>query len=137
MERAEELVALMNAMYEGMRSGDVSGFEAAALDEVLVIGTDPQEWWSGRANVVAAFRAQTEAMGGGFPVQAGDPVAFSHGDVGWIADQPTMTGPDGSTALFRLTAVTVRSGGEWKLAQMHFSIGVPNEQVFGQELPMS
>ena len=136
MERSEELVGVMEDLYEAMRSGDVSNFESAAADDLLVIGTDPQEWWSGRDTVLAAFRAQAEAMGGGFPVQAGDPVAYSHGDVGWIADRPTMTGPDGSSMPFRLTVVTVRDGGDWKVAQMHFSLGVSNEEAFGQELPM-
>jgi hypothetical protein len=135
MERSDELVQLMHELYDGMRSGDVSAFEAATVDEVLVIGSDPQEWWDGRDAVVAAFRAQTEAMGGGFPVQMGNPVAYSYGDVGWIADQGTMAGPGGSIP-FRLTVVTVRTGGDWKVAQMHFSIGVPNEEAFGQELPM-
>jgi SnoaL-like domain len=134
MERSQELVELLDGMYEGMRKGDVAGFEAAALDDVLVIGTDPEEWWSGRDRVVAAFRGQAEAMGGGFPVQAGDPVAYSHGNVGWIADRPTMAGPDGSIAS-RLTIVTVREGSDWKIAQMHFSVGVANEEMLGQELP--
>jgi ketosteroid isomerase-like protein len=134
MERSDELVQLMHGLYDGMRSGDVSAFESATLDEVLVIGSDPEEWWDGRDAVVAAFRGQTEAMGGGFPVKAGNPVAYSHGDVGWIADQGTMAGPDGSIP-FRLTVVTVRTDGDWKVAQMHFSMGVPNEEAFGQELP--
>ena len=135
MDRSDELVGLMQGLYEAMRSGDVSGFESAAVDDVLVIGTDPQEWWRGRETVLAAFRAQTEAMGGGFPVQAGDVVAYSHNDVGWIADRPTMSGPDGSSMPFRLTVVALRDGGDWKVAQMHFSMGVPNEEAFGQELP--
>src|SRR5207244_1805243 len=80
MERSDELVGLMQGLYEAMRSGDVSGFESAAVDDVLVIGTDPQGWWSGRETVLAAFRAETEAMGGGFPVQAGEGVACSRCD---------------------------------------------------------
>jgi SnoaL-like domain len=134
MKRSQELVELMHGLYEGMRNGDVSGFESATVDEILVIGSDPQEWWQGRDTVLRAFRGQTEAMGGGFPVQAGNPVAYSQGEVGWIADQGTMGGPDGSMD-FRLTVVVVRVGGEWKVAQMHFSLGVPNEEAFGQELP--
>jgi ketosteroid isomerase-like protein len=135
MERSEELAGLMQGMYEAMRNGNVNAFEDAAVDDVLVIGTDPDEWWAGRDTVVTAFRGQTEAMGGGFPVQAGDPVAYSQGDVGWIADRPTMTGPDGSSMPFRLTVVTVREDGNWKVAHMHFSAGVPNEDIVGQELP--
>jgi ketosteroid isomerase-like protein len=135
MERSDELVQLTHAIYDAMANGDVAGFEAATLDDVLVIGTDPQEWWTGRDTAAAAFRGQTEAMGGGFPVRAGDPVAYAHGDVGWVADRPTMTMPDGSSLEFRLTFVTVRTGGDWKLAQMHFSAGVSNEEAFGQTLP--
>lgn len=135
MERSEELVQLTHAMYDAMAKGDVDAFEAAAVDDVLVIGTDPQEWWTGRDAAAAAFRGQTEAMGGGFPVRAGNPVAYLQGDVGWVADRPSMTMPDGSTAEFRLTFVTVRTDGDWKVAQMHFSAGVPNEEAFGQDLP--
>lgn len=35
----------------------------------------------------------------------------------------------------RLTIVVKRSDGDCKVAQMHFSIGVPNKEAFGQELP--
>jgi ketosteroid isomerase-like protein len=136
VEQSQELVALMNGMYDAMRAGDVAAFEEAALGDVLVIGSDPDEWWSGRDTAVAAFRAQTEAMGGGFPVQPGNPVAYEHGDVGWIADRPSMPGPDGSSLPVRISVVTVRQGGDWKIAQMHFSIGVANEEVVGQELPI-
>jgi hypothetical protein len=107
MERSEELAGLMHAMW----SEDVDGFESAALDDVLVIGAHPQEWWSGRETAVAAFRGPAGAIGGGFPVQAGDPAAYSEADVGWIADRPTLTDP-------RCACLPLR-----------------NEEAFGEELP--
>ncbi len=41
MDQSQELVELMHGLYEGMRTGDVSGFESATIDEILVIGSDP------------------------------------------------------------------------------------------------
>ena len=45
--------------------------------------------------------------------------------------RPTITLPDGRPASPRWSAVFHREDGEWRLVQLHASIGVPNEEVFG------
>ena len=53
------------------------------------------------------------------------------------ADRPKFRLPDGTEIPLRMTFVFVREEGEWKVAQQHISIGVPNEQIVGQELTVA
>jgi ketosteroid isomerase-like protein len=73
-------------------------------------------------------------MGGGFPIEAAELQAFSEGEVGWAADRPRLTMPDGSEISFRLTAVLHREDGDWRVVQWHSSFGVANEEALGKEL---
>ena len=102
-----------------------------------MIGTDPEEWWAGRGAIRAAFKGQTEAMGGGFPFVPGDDLrAYVEGDVGWFADRPSIKLPDGTDMSLRLSGVLRREGGSWHWVHGHTSIGVANESAFGQDLPI-
>lgn len=47
-----------------------------------------------------------------------------------------MTSPVGAGIGVRLTGVWHREGDAWKLIQFHASIGVPNDESFGQDLPV-
>lgn len=134
MERAPELEALTRAMYEATAKGDLAFFErhvsrAEALD---VIGTAPDEWWRDRAALLDALRAQKQAAGDAFALAPGDLRAYRHGDVGWVCDRPIMRVGTASAAC-RHTAVYVRTNGAWTIVQQHFSIGVPNDEAFGDE----
>lgn len=137
MEESAELTALMNRFYEACVAGDTAAFASLLPDEpgVLMIGTAPEEWWAGHATIMRVTGAQMAALGGGFPLYAGDPRAYRAGSVGWAADQPHLRMPDGTDVPLRLTAVFHEQDGVWKMVQSHFSIGVANEESFGQELP--
>lgn len=87
-----------------------------------------------RGAVVRVFKAQIEEMGGALALSPVRPEGFSDGDVGWLADQPTLRMADGSELAFWITAVLVRDAGAWRFQQVHFSLGVANEQVVGREL---
>ena len=115
--------------------GDASFVEAhlSAEPGILGVGTDPEEWYEG-AEVRRIFTEQLTAMGG-VSITPGDVRAYQEGPVGWIADRPTFTFTDGATFSVRFTAVARREDGGWKLVQAHTSVGVPNEQVVGQDLP--
>jgi ketosteroid isomerase-like protein len=138
MERSTELEEFVRDSYAIMARGDVEAFDAAMSrsEGTLVIGTDPDEWWVGSPAIRAAFEGQTEAMGGGFPLVAGDIRAYVDGDVGWFADRPSFALPDGTELVIRLTGVLRREDGGWNWVQVHTSIGVANESAFGQELPV-
>jgi ketosteroid isomerase-like protein len=134
MQRSQELVDLLAEFYRAARASDTSALERliSRSDATLMIGTDPQEWWSGYDDILRVFTAQSEEMGG-FPVSLGDPVAYSEGTMGWIADRPTFGLSDGEITM-RVSFVAHQENGQWKLIHGHFSIGVPNEVAIGQEL---
>jgi ketosteroid isomerase-like protein len=135
MERSDELRELLLGFYDAMASGDVAFVENHFSRDAGVrgIGTDPQEWWSG-PRVAEVFKEQIEAMGGSMPLKAGDPEAYAEGSVGWVADQPTPRLPHGGELPLRFTGVLHREHGEWRFVQSHGSLGVANEESFG-ELP--
>jgi len=72
------------------------------------------------------------SAGDAVELSAGDVRAYREGDIGWVADQPTLK--IGSVvALCRHTSVFVLERDEWRIVQHHFSIGVRNDKVFGSE----
>jgi ketosteroid isomerase-like protein len=136
VERSPELEDLMRRWYAAMGSGDASLIERLISQEegVLAIGSDPREWWTGYATVVATFEAQFREMGGQLRATPGDLRAYQEGSVGWMADNPTFRLLDGTEVPFRFTGVFRQEGGEWRCVQSHASIGVSNEQAVGKEL---
>lgn len=135
MERSTELRDVLLQLYSALSSGDVSFFDRhfSTSPDVRGIGTDPDEWWSG-GRLAQVWKEQIAEMGGAMPMTPGEPEAFSEGDVGWVADRPTLDMGDGNRVPFRFTAVFHKEDGVWKLVQSHGSLGVSNEDVFG-ELP--
>ena len=135
MEQSDELRNVMLQFYEALSSGDLSFIDRhiSTSDHVRGIGTDPEEWWSG-ARLVEVWKQQIAALGGSMPLTAGDLEAYADGDVGWVADRPTLDLGDGNPLAIRLTGVFRREDGVWKLVQSHGSIGMSNESTFG-ELP--
>ena len=62
---------------------------------------------------------------------------FTHGDVAWVVDRPTISLQDGTSTQMRLTIVLTRHGNELNLNHFHLSAGAPNEDVIGEEFPTS
>ena len=135
MEQSSELRNLMLRFYEALSSGDLSFFDRhfSNSDAVRGIGTDPEEWWNG-PRVAQVWKEQVAAMGGSMPLQPGEPEAYAEGNVGWVADRPTLDAGDGNRVAIRFTAVFHKEDADWKLVQSHGSLGVSNEESFG-ELP--
>ena len=136
MEKSPELKALLLSLYDAFTEGDTDFIKnvTSRREGVLMIGTDPNEWWANYETIIRVNASQMEEMGG-IPLEAGDPQAFVEGNVGWVADQGKFKLPDGKEIPLRLTGVFLKENGDWKLVQMHASIGVPNEKAFGQDLP--
>ncbi len=139
MEGSAELRALVLRLYQAMTTGDIPFMERLISHEpgVLSIGSDPNEWWSGYETILRVGKAQLQEMGGSVVrVVGADPLAYSEGSVGWVADRATFELPDGTKLPFRLTAVFHKEGGEWKLVQQHSSVGVRNEDLVGRQLTL-
>jgi ketosteroid isomerase-like protein len=136
VERSDELRDLFLRFYDALAKGDAGFFDHhfSRDADVRGIGTDPHEWWPG-PRVAEVFKEQIEAIGGGMALKAGDPEAYAEGSVGWVADRATFTLPDGGELQLRFTGVLHREDGDWKFVQSHGSLGVANEESFGEELP--
>jgi hypothetical protein len=138
MEPSTELKELVLRTYEAMGNADTTFYDhhLSHQDGVLIIGSDPNEWWTGYDTITQVFKAQMREMGG-VSCLPGDPQAYRMGDVGWVADRPRFRLPDGTELPVRMSIVFVKEDGAWKVAQQHISIGVPNEKIVGQELTVS
>ena len=136
MRESLELIALVERMYAAQAAGDVDWLAAllSTSDGALTIGTDAAEWWEG-PQIRDRWLAQLAAGIGEARMTATRLRAFEEGDVGWAADEPQVVLPDGTTLTMRSTAVFLREDGEWRLVQGHSSLGVPNADSFGMDLP--
>jgi ketosteroid isomerase-like protein len=138
MQASADIRALVSSIYDRWSNGDASWVNEilASDDDCLLVGTDPDERWQGRDNIVKIWTKQIEEMGG-IKLAAGDLVAFEDGPMGWAFDSPTLRMPDGTEASMRLTFVFRTEGGAWRLVHAHASVGVANEEAIGQELTTS
>src|SRR3712207_4489197 len=138
MEQSDELRDLTLRFYEATASGDLSFVEryVSRQEGAVFVGTDPNEWWEGSEAFVEAMRSQAEARGGdGLQIVPGQRQAYRGGSVGWVIDRnSSFRLPDGTQIPFRNTAVFLREDGEWKLIHTHTSIGVRNEELFGEDV---
>lgn len=57
------------------------------------------------------------------------PTGYCEGTMGWFVDEPWFGFRCGGGTRTRLTAVVHEEAGRWKIVHMHFSVGVPDEEV--------
>ncbi|HEX6289759.1 MAG TPA: nuclear transport factor 2 family protein [Herpetosiphonaceae bacterium] len=132
MEASIEIKNLYLGLLNAYNTGDVDFMirYTAPADGILVVGTDPDEWWADHETFVEAVRVQLKGFReAGLYATPGEPQAFVDGRVGWIADRPVWTLPDGTITESRVTAVVRWMDGEWKFVQQHFSLAIRNEDV--------
>lgn len=136
MQRSPELEALVRRLAEAQAAGDADGLLATLSDdeETVLIGTDPDEWWTG-PKIPEVVRAQiAEMQQVGIQLAATDARGFELGDVGWASDRSRFLLADGSEVNLRVTGVAVREDGNWRFVQLHSSVGARNEDVVGVRL---
>ena len=130
MEASIELKNLYLRLLEAYNTGDENFMERFTAPDVLVIGTDPEEWWDNSSIFLEAVRVQLkEFRDAGLTATPGKPQAYVDGRIGWIADRPQFALPDGTAFESRVTAVVRWQEGQWKFVQQHFSLGVQNPDV--------
>lgn len=133
MEQSPDLENLLLRLCEAVSQGDLAFLDQLFSKQggILMIGTDPNEWWTDLAIIMQSMGAQTQA---GIRVVLSDPQAYREGSVGWVAGRVKFVLPDGTEVPFRVTAVFHQEGGAWKLVQAHNSIGIPNEEALGVDI---
>ena len=138
MQPSPELHDLVFAFYRAANTGDTAFFDRAYSHRpgTLQIGTDVNEWWEGGDVIAKVWASQIEALGGSMPIYPVDVQAWQAGDVGWVASRGAIRLPDLPEVPIRFTGVFLREDGAWKMVQGHGSTGTPNEEAFGQDVPL-
>ena len=130
MENSAEIKELTLSLYKAIENGEIASFLERLIpqqSEALLIGTDPDEWFSGYKAIIKGIKPKEEALTGSSMIS--DIHAYRQGDVGWFADNVQWVFPDGTEVLARITGVYEKEAGAWKLVQWHGSVGVANEDV--------
>jgi adenylate cyclase len=128
MEPSEEIRRVMERWLVAATGGDVDAALARLSEHpgLLMIGSDPAEWWEGEgAHLV--WRRQLEEMGG-FPAVCNEISAWEEGSVGWASTTMTVTWAERAHDL-RVTATLHLERDEWKVVQGHFSLATENETI--------
>jgi len=137
VERSDEMRDRLLDLMGAMASGETTVTDALSTSpDMLAIGTDPAEWWEGD-RAVKAWQAQIETFDDSLTfVPSGHAKGWVEGTVGWAAEEFTMTTPVAADVGVRTTGVWHREDDGWRLIQFHASIGVPNDESFGEDLPV-
>ena len=132
MKRSPDIERVIRETTEAALRGDAGPMLAATSKEpgVVMIGSDPDEWWHGYDAITDAMRTELESGTAG---EVGEVVAYEEGDIGWVTLRGTFVEGDARVP-YRGTAVLRREDGEWRAVQSHASIGVPNDQMLNPAL---
>jgi ketosteroid isomerase-like protein len=124
MQSSDTLRETTLRFYDRFSANDVDSFDELVSQEATsIIGTADDEWFTDRERLRSGFGYE------GLRLEGGDPHAWEEGDMGWVADRPTMHAPGYGPFRTRFTGVFRREGGTWKLVMSHFSVGVPDQEV--------
>jgi len=136
MEQSEDVRGLLSSLVETFGTAQMAAaFTAAMAAEpgVLMVGTDPAEWWDDPGELLRALQAQSkELQGTAATVSHGE--GWVEGEIGWGAVKADVVFPGGPPARLRITATLARGPGGWKIVQCHASVGSPNQEIAGKEL---
>ena len=101
----------------GRGEADAAVRKLAGAD-ILVIGTDEEDWLEDADEIQAAFRNEA----GTTAVKFDHLVASEYDDNGWVAGRGLLEFGDGQTLRIRWTAVVRRVAGEWTIFHSHLSV---------------
>jgi hypothetical protein len=134
MELPVELRDLTLRIAQAIGAGDVTFLERHTSRQPgeTFIATDPDEWWTDIAGLSRTLVGQRQA---GITMIPGEPLAYQEGDAGWAVDRGMRFQVGDREGAFRFSVVYRREDGEWKMVPFHSSIGVPNTEAVGVELP--
>lgn len=129
MDRAPEVEQLLRDLMVRAKAGDADGVAElfAPGAGTLLVGSEPGDWYPGSEPAVLHLRESLEKYGE-IPFEPDAPVAWSEGTVAWFADRPTIV--FGQVRIpIRITGVAVTAADGWRIVQIHFSSGVPDEPL--------
>lgn len=123
MQPSGEIEETLRRFYAVLSAGDADALADLVtrdLDDFVGIGIDGDletgpDWLAGFAEQLRNEGTVTRTPG---PA----PRCYAEGTVGWFADRPTLTFPDGATLTPRLTGVLRFEDGDWRLVSLHASL---------------
>ena len=114
------------AFYRGVTDKDVARFDeiVSSHEATVVIGTAPGEWVTERPRLRFGFETEGITLTPG-----ARPVGYEEGTMGWFVDEPWFGFAGGGGMRTRVTGVVRQEDGRWKVVHLHFSVGVPDDEV--------
>src|SRR5205814_2820296 len=114
-------------VHDARTEGDVDtiGEIFSAQPYLAILGSDPEEWVTGKA-AVNVFNTQTKEMGER-AIEFGNATGYRCGNVGWAVLDTLETWPNGLEITGRTTAVFAIERGHWRIVQWQFAVLQPNE----------
>lgn len=120
-------------------SGDAEALADAVAEDVVVIGTGPQDVFVGRQALMDGTRRRTPSNGvqadSALPTVRAGLASGGRSGWGWAFTAPSPG--DGTDGLLRLTVAATRDQDRWQAVHLHISVGLPNEQLedYRQRVP--
>ena len=121
----EKVKALLKAHDDAMTNHDLEGVLKCLAEKASIMGTGPGEMWSGPEEIKDAYKHFFEGYDKG---QQDFEYHFKVGnlgtDSGWLMASGNVKGKKGGkevTFPLNLSLTVAKSGGDWKIASMHFS----------------
>lgn len=128
-----EINTFIDTQWDFMSNSSIEEAKATFYDEMTLIGTDKAEYYTSWSAMEASIEAQT---------QIADPKFEQRNRRVFVSDDGTMASYteiidfsfsiDGSTNTIkdvRSSGVIKKIGGEWKIVQIHTSVGVEGQAV--------
>jgi ketosteroid isomerase-like protein len=129
----DELSLFIRDWYYAASEGHVETFLGCFLkDEATTYyGTDPHELWYGfdqiKQNIEENFRTY-----GKWTIMSKNLQVRRFGDTAIFTDEVELSARYGGSSIAedaRMSGVLLLQDGKWKIAQVHFSLGIPNQEL--------
>lgn len=125
MKPSEELHNLMVKFYESGPKGESIAFTEtyiSRMDGVLVVGSDPGEWFEGYEAILKWTVSLAEILSQA-KIEIKYIKAYSEGTMGWAVGESTIKIPDGPEATLVTTGVFHQENGSWKIVHFRHANG--------------
>jgi class 3 adenylate cyclase len=135
MERSPEIEAFIRRYWRAFVEHDLPAMANMTADsqDFRMVLTADDEWFKGSRQVEETFARRAGDIGV-VGVEFDRLEAFQHGDSGWWAAAIVVSRTTGEDVAFRNTGAVIIDAGNWRVTQVHTSIGVPNSESYGYEI---